>query len=132
MILSHTNIEKSIISFLNDSEEVILFSAYIRSEQLKKINQKTNVKQIVVRWEISDLCFGASDLELYNYCKENNIITTPAAILNSLVRNKSMLPTAEAVAPKIMKTNEKPRENKIVLKALIGKSCVISPVARTL
>ena len=74
MILSHTNIEKSIISFLNDSEEVILFSAYIRSEQLKKINQKTNVKQIVVRWEISDLCFGASDLELYNYCKENNII----------------------------------------------------------
>ena len=71
---SKINLNKYAISFLNESEEVILFSAYIRSEQLKKINQKKNIKQIVVRWEISDICFGASDLELYNYCKENKII----------------------------------------------------------
>ena len=71
---SKINLTDSAISFLNESEKVILFSAYIRSEQLKKINQKKNIKQIIVRWEISDLCFGASDLELYNYCKENKII----------------------------------------------------------
>ena len=43
------------------------------------------------------------------------MITIPAAILSSFERNKSMFPTAEAVAPRIIKTNEKPNENKIVL-----------------
>ena len=43
------------------------------------------------------------------------MITIPAAILNSLDRNKSIFPTAEAVAPRIMKIKEKPNENKIVL-----------------
>ena len=37
-----------------------------------------------------------------------------------------MLPTAEAVAPKIIKTNEKPRENKIVLISTTLLSCSIS------
>ena len=43
------------------------------------------------------------------------MITIPAAILNSFDRNKSIFPTAEAVAPRIIKTKEKPNENKIVL-----------------
>ena len=43
------------------------------------------------------------------------MITTPAAILNSLDKNNNIFPTAEAVAPKIIKTREKPNENKIVL-----------------
>lgn len=71
---SQHNLQSSTITFLDESEEIILFSAYIRTEQLKKINHKKNIKQIVVRWEISDLCFGASDLDLYDYCKENKII----------------------------------------------------------
>ena len=37
-----------------------------------------------------------------------------------------MFPTAEAVAPKIIKTNEKPRENKIVLIRTTLLSCSIS------
>src|SRR5690606_15728493 len=32
-----------------------------------------NIKQIIVRWEIQDLCLGVSDLELYDYCIENKI-----------------------------------------------------------
>lgn len=67
------NLESSIILFLKDNNEVTLFSAYIRTEQLKKINQSQNIKQIVVRWEVGDICFGASDLELYDYCRHNNI-----------------------------------------------------------
>lgn len=67
------NLESSVISFLENNETITLFSAYIRTEQLKKINQSKNIKQIVVRWEVSDICFGASDLELYYYCRENHI-----------------------------------------------------------
>ena len=67
------NLESSAISFLENNETITLFSAYIRTEQLKKINQSKNIKQIVVRWEVGDICFGASDLELYDYCRENHI-----------------------------------------------------------
>ena len=43
------------------------------------------------------------------------MMTIPAAILNSLDKNNNIFPTADAVAPKIIKTREKPNENKIVL-----------------
>ena len=42
------------------------------------------------------------------------MITIPAVILNSFDRNKRIFTTAEAVAPRIMKSREKPTENKIV------------------
>ena len=67
------NLELSAISFLENNETITLFSAYIRTEQLKKINQSKKIIQIVVRWEVGDICFGASDLELYDYCRENHI-----------------------------------------------------------
>ena len=54
------------------------------------------------------------------------MITTPAAILNSLDKNNNIFPTADAVAPKIIKTREKPIENKIVLMRTIFLSCSIS------
>ena len=43
------------------------------------------------------------------------MIITPAAILNSLDKNNKIFPTAEAVAPSVINTNENPKENKIVL-----------------
>ena len=49
-----------------------------------------------------------------NIWRENKIIKIPAAIRNSLDINNNILPTAEAVAPKIIKTNENPNANKIV------------------
>ena len=73
LLKSKYNLESSTISFLEENEEVTLFSPYIRTEQLKRINQSLNIKQIVVRWEVSDICFGASDLDLYDYCSDNNI-----------------------------------------------------------
>ena len=39
----------------------------------------------------------------------------PAAILSSLDKNNKMLPTAEAVTPRAIKTKEKPNEKRIVL-----------------
>tara|TARA_B100000683_G_scaffold245525_1_gene256529 strand:+ start:13994 stop:14941 length:948 start_codon:yes stop_codon:yes gene_type:complete len=73
LLKSKYNLESSVISFLENNDTITLFSAYIRTEQLKKINQIKNIKQIVVRWEVCDICFGASDLELYDYCRENHI-----------------------------------------------------------
>ena len=67
------NLESSAISFLKNNEDITLFSAYIRTKQLRKINETKSIKQIVVRWEVGDICFGASDLELYGYCRDNNI-----------------------------------------------------------
>lgn len=70
---SDDNLEKGAISFVEDNNEVTLFSAYLKLDALKKINQHKSIKQIIVRWEIEDLYKKISDLELYDYCLENNI-----------------------------------------------------------
>ena len=70
---SGINLESELIAFLEKQEEITLFSAYIKIDQLKKINTKKNIKKIIVRWEIKDLCLGVSDLELFEYCFINNI-----------------------------------------------------------
>ena len=67
------NLEEGAIDFISNNESVTLFSAYIKLEELKQINVKNNIKQIIVRWEIEDLCKGVSDIELYHYCLENGI-----------------------------------------------------------
>ncbi|MEP2688868.1 hypothetical protein [Maribacter dokdonensis] len=71
---SGDNLFESTKSFINDSESITIFSAYILLHQLEKMNKNKTIKQIVVRWEIQDLYNGISDLELYNYCRINNII----------------------------------------------------------
>jgi hypothetical protein len=68
------NLEKGVINFIGTNEAITLFSAYVKLEELKRINIKNNIKQIIVRWEVQDLCMRVSDLEIYTYCKENNII----------------------------------------------------------
>jgi hypothetical protein len=70
---SGNNLEKGAIDFISNSESITLFSAYIKLEELKRININNNIKQIIVRWEIEDLCKGVSDIELYQYCIDNGI-----------------------------------------------------------
>lgn len=67
------NLEKGAIDFISNNESITLFSAYIKLKELKQINVKNNIKQIIVRWEIEDLCKGVSDIELYHYCLDNGI-----------------------------------------------------------
>lgn len=67
------NLEKGAIDFISNSETITLFFAYVKLEELKRINVKNNIKQIIVRWEIEDLCKGVSDIELYHYCLDNGI-----------------------------------------------------------
>ena len=70
---SGDNLWSGALDFISESEEVSLFSAYIRTEQLKELNKEGKINRIVVRWEIRDLHQGASDLALFSYCKENQI-----------------------------------------------------------
>ena len=70
---SGDNLLSGALDFISESEKVSLFSAYIRTELLKELNKESKINRIVVRWEIRDLHQGASDLDLYQYCKENKI-----------------------------------------------------------
>jgi len=70
---SGENLFSGALEFISNSEEISVFSAYIRTEQLKELNQENKINRIVVRWEIRDLHQGASDLDLYQYCKDNKI-----------------------------------------------------------
>jgi len=73
IIKSGYQLEEQAIKFVENEKSITLLSAYIKLNQLKRLNHKQNIKQIVVRWEIQDLCVGASDIELYEYCNKNNI-----------------------------------------------------------
>lgn len=70
---SGINLESSAIQFVENSESITLFSAYIKVAELERINTSKKINRIIVRWEIQDLCMGSSDLELYYYCLENRI-----------------------------------------------------------
>ena len=70
---SGVNLFSGSLDFVTKSEEITLYCAYIRTDQLIELNQGRKINRIVVRWEIRDLHQGASDLELFQYCKENQI-----------------------------------------------------------
>ena len=70
---SGENLWSGALDFISESNEVTLYSAYIKTAQLKELNKDGKIKRIVVRWEIIDLHQGASDLDLYDYCLENKI-----------------------------------------------------------
>ena len=70
---SGENLFSGALDFISKSEEISVFSAYIRTEQLKELNKEYKINRIVVRWEIRDLHQGASDTDLYQYCKDNKI-----------------------------------------------------------
>lgn len=70
---SGINLESGIVHFINENNEITLFSAYIKIEELRKINLNNKINRIIVRWELQDLHLGVSDLELYEYCILNKI-----------------------------------------------------------
>ena len=71
---SGVNLEEGAISFVENNPGVTLFSAYLKLDALKRLNGSNNIKQIVVRWGVEDLCKKVSDIELYQYCLKNNIV----------------------------------------------------------
>ncbi len=70
---SGINLESNAIQFIENNDTITLFSAYVKLNELKSINESKKINRIIVRWEIKDLCLGVSDIELYDYCLDNNI-----------------------------------------------------------
>lgn len=84
---SGNNLFSGALEFISNSDEVTLFSAYIKTEQLRKLNALKKINRIIVRWEIRDLHQGASDIELFEYCSKNNI----ALFRNTRIHLKCLL-----------------------------------------
>lgn len=70
---SGENLFEGAKSFVDQNKEITVFSAYLKLDVLKKLNESNHVKQVIVRWEIEDLYKKVSDIELYTYCLEKNI-----------------------------------------------------------
>lgn len=61
--------------FVKNARNLFIFVPYIKLEALKALlDNVQSCKAIFVRWETKDLITGASDLEVYNYCKERGIL----------------------------------------------------------
>ena len=90
---SGENLFSGALEFISRSDKISVFSAYIRTEQLKQLNLENKINRIVVGWEIRDLHQGASDLELYQYCKENKI----ALYRNTRIHLKCLLNNLDEV-----------------------------------
>jgi hypothetical protein len=73
MLRSGENIWSEALEFVANSDQITLYSAYIKVDVLARLNVEKKINRIVVRWELRDLHQGASDPELYEYCKANNI-----------------------------------------------------------
>lgn len=68
------DLRQQLVEFVNSSTSLFIFVPYIKLEALKALLEDVqSCKAIFVRWETKDLITGASDLEVYNYCKERGI-----------------------------------------------------------
>jgi len=69
--------------FIDNHEEQVIYSAYIKSKFLRKLFDQVNhnITTVIVRWDGNDLINGASDLEVFDVCEEYNI---------QLYRNKNL------------------------------------------
>lgn len=68
------NLKSGLVEFINKSNQLFIFSAYIKLEPLKYlIDVSDKVKSVCVRWEPRDLITGASDLEIYLYLRDKGV-----------------------------------------------------------
>ena len=62
------------IEFANSANSLFIYTPYIKLDALKEVlDNSPNCKAIIVRWETRDFVTGASDLDIYPYCKEKGI-----------------------------------------------------------
>jgi len=58
----------------NSERRIYLYVPYIKTKILKKLLEGIDSQiTIITTWKINDLISGSSELELYQFCKENNI-----------------------------------------------------------
>jgi hypothetical protein len=69
------NLKLGLLDYLSHKSKITIFCPYIKASKLREIIDDCNMKceQMVVRWEPRDLASGASDIEIYEICKEYGI-----------------------------------------------------------
>jgi len=82
LLKSGVDLHQNLVKFTEEASSLFIFVPYIKIEALRSIlDRAQNCKAIFVRWEPKDLITGASDLEIYPYCKDRGI---------SLFRNRRL------------------------------------------
>jgi len=75
IIYSNEILGKLETEFTNTSDSLQIISAYCKSDALAYVDSyltnKTINKRLMVRFRLEDILFGATDLSIYPYCKDN-------------------------------------------------------------
>src|SRR5690606_5526810 len=91
LIRSGTDFFNSLKSFLGNSKEIHIYVPYIKLAILKELIEYSGayIKSVTVRWEITDILKGSSDLGLYPYLKGKGIplFRNPRLHLKAFVDN---------------------------------------------
>ena len=62
------------ISNVDENKQIFLYVPYIKTKILEKLVEEVqNEITIITTWKINDLISGSSELELYQFCKKNNV-----------------------------------------------------------
>jgi len=65
---------KSYLTDAKDNEKIVLYVPYIKTKILEQLIEGVhNEMEIITNWKESNLLQGSSELELYPFCKKNNI-----------------------------------------------------------
>ncbi len=75
ILFSGANLFRGISGFLQRSNGIKIFSAYIKLDALKSLIEgfEEKIDYVCVRWEPKDFLTGVSDIEIYSYLKDKNI-----------------------------------------------------------
>ena len=75
LLSNKTNFLPSLIGFITESDNLTIYSAFIKNDLLNELIKHANgrIKQIIVRWQSDDLIKGVSDLDVFKTCRQNNI-----------------------------------------------------------
>ena len=67
------DLQERLLEFLENKENVVVFSPYTKKKKLLQLLEHCEFSVLVVRWLPVDILSGASDLEVYDVCKERGI-----------------------------------------------------------
>lgn len=75
LVKSGVNMFDSLLDFFSESDNVQIYSAYIKYDALRELigSNLDKIESVCVRWEPKDLIQGSSDIEIYPFLKRHNI-----------------------------------------------------------
>ena len=94
LLRSGENLLDSVKSFIHVSNEVTVYSPFIRVNKLTEILGDVKCNNVIVRWQTGDILSGVCDFEeLYYYCSNNGIslYRNPEIHLKAILNEKDQI-----------------------------------------